>query len=92
MFPATLPRLTSVTPTERAFVLQVRWASGEETEVDVSEPIMTNRLFTPLRNNPDLFNQVRVVEHGIGILWTDEIDLSAVMLWRLTREAASLTD
>ncbi len=88
MVPATLPRLTSVTPTERTYVLRVRWASGEESDVDVSEPIHTYRVFAPLRDNPDLFNQVRVVEHGIGIQWTDEIDVSAVTLWRRRQKAA----
>ena len=87
----TLPRITAVTATRAPMVLQVTWASGEKTRVDVSGPVMSFRLYAPLRDNPALFRQVRVGEHGTDIVWTDDIDMAADTLWRLSQEQTGYT-
>jgi hypothetical protein len=42
-----------------------------------------------LRENEELFNRVRVGEHGADIAWPHGIDMSADMLWRLAQEQAN---
>ncbi len=87
----SIPRLEAVCADRAPFALRARWRGGEESVVDVSGPISTFRIFAPLRNAPDLFGKVRVGEDGTDIAWTDEIDMSAEMLWRLAREQSGAT-
>jgi len=39
-----------------------------------------------LRLSQELFASVRVGEHGTDVVWSDEIDIAADTLWRLSRE------
>lgn len=87
----SLPRIEAVEATDRAFTLLVRWRLGGESRVDLSGPIQTFRVFSPLRNDARLFGEVRVGEHGTDIVWTDEIDMAAETLWRLAQEQAGHT-
>jgi hypothetical protein len=82
----TLPRIASVAATPEPLVLTITWQSGDVTTVDVSGPVTSFRVYTPLRDNPALFAQVRVGDHGTDIVWTDEIDMAATTLWRLAQE------
>lgn len=86
-----LPRVIEVAPAEQPMTLRVRWQSGRESLIDVSGMIQTFRVYSPLRGSPDLFRQVRVGEYGTDIVWTDEIDMAADMLWRLAQEQAGET-
>jgi DNA-binding transcriptional regulator YiaG len=71
--------------------LRIRWSSGYQSEVDVSELIATFQAYAPLRRSKSLFQQVRVGEYGTDVVWTDEIDMSADTLWRLAQEQAGIT-
>ena len=86
-----LPRVVTVAPGEEPMTLRVRWDSGEESLVDVSGMIQSYRLYAPLRESPDLFGQVQVGEYGADVVWTDDIDMAADTLWRLTQEQAGET-
>jgi len=86
-----LPRITAVAPSDKPMSMHICWDHGEETSVDVSRLIETFRVYAPLRQSPELFNQVRVGEYGTDIVWTDEIDMSADTLWRLAQEQAGAT-
>jgi hypothetical protein len=68
--------------------LRVRRDNGEEGLIDISGMIQSFRVYAPLRQSPEMFRQVRVGEHGIDVVWTDEIDMAADTLWRLAREQA----
>ena len=81
-----LPRLVAVSPGERPFTLYLRWNNGDEGVVDVSGLIETFRLYAPLRHAPELFQQVRLGEHGTDVVWSDAIDMAADTLWRLMQE------
>ena len=48
--------------------------------------IQNFRVYAPLRQSPELFRQVRVGEHSIDVVWTDETDVAGDTLWRLARE------
>jgi DNA-binding XRE family transcriptional regulator len=86
-----LPRIAAVAAGDKPFTLRIGWDKGEENLVDLSGLITTFRLYEPLRHSPELFQQVRVGEHGTDIVWTDEIDMAADTLWRLAQEQAGVT-
>jgi DNA-binding XRE family transcriptional regulator len=86
-----LPRITGVAPGATPFTLQIRWDTGEDTLVDVSGIINSFRFYAPLRQNPELFRQVRVGEHGADIIWAGDLDISNDTLWRLAREQSGAT-
>jgi len=87
----SLPRIINVSTTATQNNLRISWKNGEESIIDVSELIDTFRVYAPLRQSPDLFNQVRVGEYGADIVWSDEIDMSADSLWRLAQEQSGKT-
>jgi hypothetical protein len=57
----------------------------------VSGMIQSFRVYEPLRRDPDLFQQVRLGEHGADVVWSHQIDLAADTLWRLSREQEGFT-
>jgi hypothetical protein len=82
-----LPRIAAVSAEPSRLVLRVHWQGvGSDSRIDVAAPIATYRLYRPLRDDPDLFAQVRVGEHGTDIVWRDGIDMAADLLWRLAIE------
>jgi DNA-binding XRE family transcriptional regulator len=86
-----LPRIAAVTPGEHPMTLHVRWDKGEESLIDVSGMIQSFRVYAPLRQSPELFQQVRAGEHGTDVVWTGEVDMAADTLWRLAQEQAGET-
>jgi DNA-binding XRE family transcriptional regulator len=86
-----LPRIVEVAPGARPMTLRVRWDKGEESLIDVSGMIQSFRVYAPLRQSPELFGHVRVGEYGADVVWTDEIEMAADTLWRLTQEQAGET-
>ncbi len=86
-----LPRIADVSPGDRPLTLRVRWQRNGESLIDVSGMIETFKVYAPLRRSPDLFRRVQVGEYGTDIVWTDEIDMSADTLWRLSQEQAGDT-
>jgi len=86
-----LPRIVSVAPGKKPFMLKVRWDTGDDTPVDVSGLINSFRFYAPLRENPGLFRRVRVGEHGTDLVWNDDLDMSNDTLWRLAQEQSGAT-
>jgi DNA-binding XRE family transcriptional regulator len=86
-----LPRIVSLTVMSQALSVSVTWNTGEQSNIDLSGPIHTFKLYEPLRHSAELFASVRVGEHGADIVWTDEIDMSADMLRRLADEQTGFT-
>lgn len=80
------PRIVEVGADEKPFTLRIRWDRADESRVDVSALIDKFKLFAPLRLSSELFASVRVGEHGTDVVWSDEIDIAADTLWRLSRE------
>lgn len=87
----SLPRIINVSTAATPNNLRISWKNGGESIIDVSELINTFRVYAPLRQSTDLFNQVRVGEYGADIVWSDEIDMSADSLWRLAQEQSGKT-
>ena len=86
-----LPRIVAVAPGNKPMTLRVRWDKGDESLINLSGPIETFRVYAPLRRSPEMFRQARVGDQGTDILWTDDIDMSADMLWRLAQEQKGVT-
>jgi DNA-binding XRE family transcriptional regulator len=85
-----LPRIATVAAIGPGRVLRIAWRGGGESLVDLSETIARLRVFSALRDDPSLFGTVHVGDHGTDVVWTDAIDMSADMLWRLAREQEKL--
>jgi hypothetical protein len=76
-----LPRIQAVAPGEQPVTLRVRWDNGEESLIDISGIIQSFRVYEPLRQSPELFQQARLGEYGTDVVWTDEIDMAGDTLW-----------
>jgi hypothetical protein len=87
----TLPRVAEIAPGPAPLTLRVRWQKGGESLVDVSGLVGSFRVYAPLRDDPVLFAQVRVGEHGTDVAWTEELDMAADTLWRLAQEQLGST-
>jgi DNA-binding XRE family transcriptional regulator len=87
----TLPRIASVKAGEKPLTLAIHWNVGDESSVDVSGPIGSYRFYAPLRDDPKLFRQVHVGEHGLDIVWPGGLDMSNDTLWRLAQEQSGAT-
>jgi len=73
-------RVQTVEPLD-GFVLKVGFDDGTEFEVDL-EPELWGPIFEPLRQDPELFRQVRVdAELGI-VVWPNGADLDPDVLHR----------
>jgi uncharacterized protein DUF2442/helix-turn-helix protein len=66
--------------------LVIAWKGGAESLVDVSGHLAKYAVFAPLRNDDELFRTVEVGEWGWCAHWSDEMEISADTLWRLTLE------
>lgn len=74
-YPA-LVRVTQVEPLE-GFVLRVSFDDGSSREVDVDE-LLRGPIFQPLREDPELFRQVRI--EGGTVSWPNGADIDPVVL------------
>ncbi len=66
--------------------LVITWKGGAESVVDVSGHLAEYAVFAPLRQDPDLLRSVGVGEWGWCVHWSDDMEISADTLWRLTLE------
>ncbi len=95
-----LPRLASVRAMSGGdHDVEVTWREGEgpagPRRVDLSSMILSYRVFAPLRDAPDRFADVRLLDHGSGIGWgaeEDGIDMSALTVEHLGRQTMSAGD
>jgi len=87
----TPPRLAAVAAADRPFTLRLTWADGAVSSVDISRLVTTFKLYRPLRDDPTFARAVRLGEHGVDVVWDDDIDMSADTLWRLAREQSGAT-
>lgn len=86
-----LPRIVSVAPGAAPLSLRIAWDSGDEGVVDLSGHLGRFRIYEPLRRSPELFARAAVGEHGTDVVWTEDIDVAADTLWRLSQEQSGHT-
>jgi hypothetical protein len=92
-----LPRIATVS-VHQGLRIAVTWKSGPRADqsdvVDLGPAIMTYKLYAPLRDNPDLFRTVHVINNGSALGWGDgeEIDMSAEGVEDLAGQAMTAVD
>lgn len=59
------------------FVLEVRFAGGEEKRYDMKPVFAAWPMFAGLRESPEVFGEVAVGPGGYGVVWGDEWDVGA---------------
>ena len=72
------PKIADVKP-QKGKRLLVTFTDGVKKIYDCS-PLLQKDAFKPLINDA-LFKAVKTDEHGYGVIWSDEIDLSESELW-----------
>lgn len=72
------PKIIDVKP-QKGKILLVTFTHGVKKMYDCS-PLLKEDVFKPLINDA-LFKAVKADEHGYGVTWSDEIDLSESELW-----------
>lgn len=80
-----LPRLEKVQAL-RPYVLRLEFANGKRFDVDLAEFIRSYKIFNPLVASPELFLNVHLGEWGWDVVFSEEMDISANTLWRLSLE------
>ena len=63
------------------YKLCIQFAEGVTKKYDVNHLIERYALFSPLKDNPTLFQSVMVDQGGYGIVWNDDIDISCDELY-----------
>lgn len=63
------------------FHLNVQFAEGITKIYDASQLFDKWDAFNYLRDNPNLFNEVKVDVGGYGVIWNDELDISCDELY-----------
>jgi hypothetical protein len=76
-------RVQTVEPRE-GFVLRIGFDDGTELDVDL-EPELWGPVFEPLRQDPELFRQVRVDRELGTVVWPNGADLDPDVLHRDAR-------
>src|SRR5262245_52539927 len=79
------------------FRLAIVWAEGSRTGrtdfVDLAPVINTYKLYRPLRNNEELFQTARLVDHGNVVEWGDgTIDMPAELIEDIANKAMTPQD
>ena len=73
-----LPRVQAVSVAEGApWTLNVIWANGEKSRVDLAGLVHRSRHFRVFLDEPDAFSKVGVTEWGSGIEWENGLDYGA---------------
>ena len=70
-------------------VIEVSWSTGETLTVDVTEQVKRFKILAPLAD-PEVFSQAHVGLWGHSIVWTEDADMGADLLYDLCRTQAGL--
>ena len=66
--------------------LAITWKGGSESVVDVSDHLAEYVVFAPVRHDDERFRTVEIGDWGWCVHWSDDMEISADTLWRLTLE------
>ncbi|RYC29310.1 hypothetical protein D3273_24680 [Lichenibacterium minor] len=92
-----LPRIASVS-FHKDFQVTVTWEegsrAGQSDVIDLGPAVMTHKIYAPLRDDPDFFRTVHVINYGSALGWGDgeEIDMSAEGVEDLAEQAMTASD
>jgi len=80
-----IPNIKAVQP-DAGRRLAITWKGGAESIVDLSAHLAEYAVFAPLRHDDERFRAAQVGEWGWCVRWSDDMEISADTLWRLTLE------
>jgi DNA-binding transcriptional regulator YiaG len=83
-------RIKSVEPSKAALTLNVVWADGTKSCVDLTGLVHSSRHFKVFADDPAAFRRVKLVSYGTGIGWENGLDYSASTLKTLADEQRTL--
>lgn len=63
------------------YKIEAVFLNGEIVEYDVTQLFVLFPQFLILKDNVELFENVKVDQGGYGILWNDELDLDSESIW-----------
>lgn len=92
-----MPQIGSV-EADSDFSIRVTWVGNGNpslpTTIDLAPIILTYKFYRPLRDNPELFRTVHVINEGTAIAWgtNDEIDMPATAIEHLASEVMQNSD
>lgn len=76
----SLPRITAATPLHDRWI-RLRFSDGVVQEVDLAPVLADGQLFAAIRDDDNVFKQVRVNEESGTIEWPGGIDLDPDVLY-----------
>jgi len=82
----SLPKVVAVSPARSPLTLNVRWADGTASRVDLTGLVHSSRHFRVFADDSKAFRKVRPTEFGGGIEWDNGLDYSADTLRMLADE------
>lgn len=83
-----VPRIDAVSALP-GYRLRICWKTGQVSTVDISDIIRDYKAFQRLRDDPDLFAQVRVGEYAYDVEWPDDMDMPCTVLWSRAQAQAA---
>ena len=72
-----LPRIKAVSVARAPLTLNIEWADGTKSRVDLTGLVHSSRHFNVFVEDADAFRQVKPDEFGTGIEWENGLDYSA---------------
>jgi hypothetical protein len=87
----TLPRVRNVSIARAPWTLNVAWADGTKSRVDLTGLIYQSRHFRTFLEDPRAFRKVRVADFGGGIEWDNGLDYGADTLKTMADEQRPVT-
>jgi Protein of unknown function (DUF2442) len=72
--------VTEVEPLD-GYWIRAAFSDGAIKEIDLSELLATGRVFAPIRERRDVFEQVRVNPESGTVEWPGEVDLDPEVLY-----------
>jgi hypothetical protein len=89
--PERLPRVQSVSVAKTPWTLDVVWADGRKSRVDLTGLVHRSRHFRVFLDNPEAFRKVDVADYGGGVEWENGLDYGADTLKMVADEQRPMT-
>lgn len=80
-----IPKIRGAEAGKELLTVYVFWDDGRTEAIDLAPIILAFKRFRPLREDPALFAQVAVDEHGSALVWPGELDIANYTIDRLAK-------
>jgi hypothetical protein len=87
----TLPRIRAVSAAHAPWTLNIVWADGTKSRVDLTGLINRSRHFRVFLDDPGAFRKIKVAAFGGGVEWKNGLDYGADTLRMVADEQRPVT-